>query len=71
VVKEVEKKEQSKGKELLNEKIKEDRSTRKMDHGKLSKWKKPSMECFGAPHGNDGKTGWQSPENMGQVDLGF
>jgi len=27
--------------------------------------------CFGAPRGKEGKTGWRSPENMGQVDLGF
>ena len=27
--------------------------------------------CFGAPHKKEGKTGWQSHENVGQVDLGF
>jgi hypothetical protein len=28
-------------------------------------------KCFGAPHGKGGKTGWQSLERTGQVDLGF
>jgi hypothetical protein len=27
--------------------------------------------CFGAPCKKEGKTGRQSPKNMGQVDLGF
>jgi hypothetical protein len=57
--------------ESLNEKIEEDRLARKMDRGQLSKRKNPPTGCFGAPHGKEGKTGWRSPENMGQVDLGF
>jgi hypothetical protein len=57
--------------ESLNEKIEEDRSTRKMDRGQLSKQEKSTNGCFGAPHGKEGKTGWRSPENVGQVDLGF
>jgi hypothetical protein len=28
-------------------------------------------ECFGAPHGKEGKTGWRSPGSTGQADLGF
>jgi hypothetical protein len=32
---------------------------------------KSIVGCFGAPHEKKGKTGWRSPENMGQVDLGF
>jgi hypothetical protein len=32
--------------ELLNEKIKEDRSARKMDRGQLSKRKKPSTDAW-------------------------
>jgi GH18 family chitinase len=32
---------------------------------------KSTNGCFGAPRGKEGKTGWQSPENVGQVDLGF
>jgi hypothetical protein len=35
--------------ESLNEKIKEDRSTKKMDRGQLNKWKNPPTRCFGAP----------------------
>jgi hypothetical protein len=58
-------------KEFLNEKIKEDRSTRKMDHGQLNKQKKSTNRFFGAPHGKEGKIGWQILENTGQVDLGF
>jgi hypothetical protein len=27
--------------------------------------------CVGAPHVKEGKSGWQSLENVGQVDLGF
>jgi hypothetical protein len=58
----------------LNEKIKEDRSTRKMDRGQLSKWKKNVNECFGAPQGRWEKKERQAGEalkNTGQVDLGF
>jgi hypothetical protein len=25
-------------------------------------------KCFGAPHEKEGKTGWESAENLGQVD---
>jgi hypothetical protein len=39
-------------------------------------WKNQQEEkaidiCFGESHGKEGKTGCQSPENVGQVDLGF
>jgi hypothetical protein len=30
----------------LDEKIEDDRSTRKMDHGQLSKWKNPPMDAL-------------------------
>jgi hypothetical protein len=30
----------------LNEKIEEDRSTRKMDHGQLNKWKNPPTDAL-------------------------
>jgi hypothetical protein len=66
-----EKMERSKRKKVLDEEIEEDKSTRKTDHGQLSKWKNPLGRCFGAPRRKEGKTGWRSPENMGQVDLGF
>jgi hypothetical protein len=32
--------------ESLNEKTEEDRSTRKMDHGQLSKWKNPPIDAL-------------------------
>jgi hypothetical protein len=32
---------------------------------------KTTVGCFGAPREKEGKTGWRSPENVGQVDLGF
>jgi hypothetical protein len=31
---------------------------------------KTTIGCFGAPHKKEGKTGWQSPEKVDQVDLG-
>jgi hypothetical protein len=55
----------------FDKEIKEERSTRNMDRGKLSKRKKATGICFGEPRGKEGKTGWRSPKNMGQVDLGF
>jgi hypothetical protein len=55
----------------LDEEIEDDRSTRKTDHGQLSKRKNPPMDALRAPREKEGKTGWRSPENMGQVDLGF
>jgi hypothetical protein len=30
----------------LDEEIEDDRSTRKMDHGQLNKWKKPSLDAL-------------------------
>jgi hypothetical protein len=30
----------------LDEEIKDDRSTRNMDHGKLNKWKNPPMDAL-------------------------
>jgi hypothetical protein len=32
---------------------------------------KSSIRCLGAPRDGEGKTGWRSPERMGQVDLGL
>jgi hypothetical protein len=49
----------------LDEKIEENRSARKMDHGQLNKQEKSTNGCFGAPRGKDGKTGWRSPEKCG------
>jgi hypothetical protein len=46
VVKEEEKKERSKGEQALDEKIEENRSTRKMDHGQLSKRKNPPIDAL-------------------------
>jgi hypothetical protein len=56
--------------ESLDEKIEEDRSTRIWIMDNSTSGIKTN-ECFGAPHGKKGKTGWRSPENPGQVDLGF
>jgi hypothetical protein len=55
----------------MDEEIKDDRSTRKKDLGQLNKWKKSTVGCFGAPREEEEKTGWRSPEDVGQVDLGF
>jgi hypothetical protein len=33
--------------------------------------KKSTIGCFGAPREKEGKIGRRSPENAGQVDLGF
>jgi hypothetical protein len=35
------------------------------------KEEKSTIRCFGALCEKEGKIGWRSPENMGQVDLGF
>jgi hypothetical protein len=50
--------------ESLNEKIEDDRSQGRwiMDN---SARKKDVNECFGAPRGKEGKTGWRSPEKYG------
>jgi hypothetical protein len=55
----------------LNEETEDDRSTRKRDHGQLSKREKSIDRCFGAPREKEENTGWRSLENAGQVDLGF
>jgi hypothetical protein len=55
----------------FDEDIKEDRSTRKADRGQLNKWKNPLVYALENLAGKEGKTGWRSPENVGQVDLGF
>jgi hypothetical protein len=54
----------------LDEEIEDDRSTRKKDHGQLSKQKNPSLDALEHCE-KEGKIGWRSPENVGQVDLGF
>jgi hypothetical protein len=55
----------------LDEEIEDDRSTRKRDHGKLRKQKKMSTDALKHHACEEGKIGWQSPENVGHVDLGF
>jgi hypothetical protein len=32
---------------------------------------KSNITCLGAPRDGEGKTGWQRPKRMGQVDLGL
>jgi hypothetical protein len=51
--------------ESLNKKIKEDGSWTTQQAEKFING------FFGAHRGKEGKAGWRSPENVGQVDLGF
>jgi hypothetical protein len=55
----------------LDEDIRDDRSTRKKDHGQLIKKRKSIIGFFGSPRDEEGKIGWLSSEKFGQVDLGF
>jgi hypothetical protein len=55
----------------LNEKIEDDRSTRKIDHGQLSKWKKTSMSALEHLMGKKERQAGEALKSMGQVDLGF
>jgi hypothetical protein len=55
----------------LDEDIEDEKSARKKDNGKLNKQENTTIGCFGAPREKEGKTGWRSPQNAGQVDLGF
>jgi hypothetical protein len=55
----------------LEEKIKEDKASKKMDRGQLNKRKKDTNRCFGETHGKEVRIGWRSLENPDQVDLGF
>jgi hypothetical protein len=55
----------------LDEEIEDDISVRKTDCGQLRSAEKYTVGCFGAPHEKEGKIGWRSPKNAGQVDLGF
>jgi hypothetical protein len=71
VSKRVEKIDESRESKSLDEEIEDEKSARKKDCGQLSKQKKSTVGCFGAPREKEGKIGWQSLENMGQVDLGF
>jgi hypothetical protein len=57
--------------ESLDEKIEENRSSKEDGSWTTQQVEKSTNGCFGAPHGKEGKTGWRSPENVGQVDLGF
>jgi hypothetical protein len=65
-----EKMERSKRKQVIDEEIEDDRSTRKTDCGQLNKRKNPPLDALEHCE-KEGKTGWRSLENMGQVDLGF
>jgi hypothetical protein len=55
----------------LDEEIKEDISARNMDHGQLSKWKNPPMDALEHLTRKKERQAGESPENAGQVDLGF
>jgi hypothetical protein len=54
----------------LDEEIKDDRSTRKMDRGQLRKWKNPPLDAL---EHREMKKERQAGEarKKGQVDLGF
>jgi hypothetical protein len=54
----------------LNEKIEDDRSTRKIDHGQLNKWKKTSTSALEHLVGKKERQAGEALK-MGQVDLGF
>jgi hypothetical protein len=55
----------------LEEKIKEYKSTKKEGSWKTQQVEKNTNRCFRTPCRKEGGIGWRSPENMGQVDLGF
>jgi hypothetical protein len=67
VVKEAEKKERSKGKQVVEQ---EDQGRQIIKEDGLcttQQAEKDIKECFGAPCGKEERTGWQSPENEGHV----
>jgi hypothetical protein len=55
----------------LEEKTKEDRSTRKMDRGQLSKRKNPPTDALEHLVEKKERQAGEALENVGQVDLGF
>jgi hypothetical protein len=55
----------------LDEKIEENRSTRKMDRGQLSKQKNPPMDALEHLVGKMERQAGEAQKNVGQVDLGF
>jgi hypothetical protein len=70
----------AKGAEKMEQSARE-KSIRREDQGehiskKYGLWTTQEVEkdivgCFGEPCRKEGKTGWRSPENVIQVDLGF
>jgi hypothetical protein len=55
----------------MTEEIEDDILAIKKDRGQLNKREKATIGCYGEPCEKEGKTGWRSHENAGQVDLGF
>jgi hypothetical protein len=55
----------------LDEEIEDDKISKEEGSWTCQQVEKSTVGCFGAPCEKEGKTGWRSPENMGQVDLGF
>jgi hypothetical protein len=71
VIKEAEKKERSKGKRVIGREDRGRQINKEDGSWTTQKMEKATNGCFGAPRGEEGKTGWQSPKITGQVDLGF
>jgi hypothetical protein len=55
----------------LDEKIKDDKSTRNMDRGELNKWKKPSLDALEHRAKRKERQASEAQKKVGQVDLGF
>jgi hypothetical protein len=62
VVKEVENKERSKGKLCIGREYQGRQIIKEYGLWTNQQAEKAISECFGAPHGKEGKASWQSPE---------
>jgi hypothetical protein len=55
----------------LDEKIEDEHISKEDGSWTTQQEEKSTVGFFGAPRRKEGKTGWRSMENVGQVDLGF
>ena len=55
----------------LDEEIEDEHISKEDGSWTTQQAEKSIVGFFGAPREKEGNTGWRSPENMGQVDLGF
>jgi hypothetical protein len=69
VVKEEEKKERSKGKKVVVREYLGRQSNKEDESCTGQQVEEDTNRCFGAPHGEEGITGWRNPQNVGYVDL--